>query len=314
MFESLKAVILATVTDATLAQALIAKITEQKITARTPAEEESFKTNLLATINKDEIVNEEKRIWMRRVEDDVKEITGLKQGPSEPYHVFMKRGFKALQDKADDLQREKEALEANKGTGDAAIWKTKYETLEKQSQQALAAKDQTLAELNKSVESGKRRTELDKVFNPIKSKFIDQLPGFFNEYQEGVINDVLAKSALIDGKLVLVDEQGNPRKDNNLANILVETHLQEKFKDVIKGDKEQAGSGAKPPGGGAPPAGGGAGAGGGTPFNTATIPAEVNTQSKLTEHLGKAGLLQGSKEFDEAFTKVVQEKNITKVF
>lgn len=313
MFESLKAVILATITDPALAQSLIAKITEQKFTVRTAAEEEAFKTNLLATVNKEEIISAEKAIWMRRIEDDVREITGLKQNPSEPYHQFMKRGFKALQDKVAEIEREKEALESNKGTGDAAVWKTKYETLEKQSKEALAAKDATLAELNKSVETSKRRTELDKAFAPIRAKFVDQLPGYFKDYEENVINEVLAKSAIIDGKLVLVDEAGNPRKDGNLANILVEQHLTEKFKDVIKTDQQQAGAGTGPAGEGKNP-GAAAAPAKGVPFNTATIPSTITTQAQLTEHLGKAGLLQGSKEFDEAFTKTVQEKNITKVF
>ncbi len=313
MLESLKAVILATITDPAVAQALIAKLTEQKFTARTEAEEESFKTNLLATVNKEEIIKEEKKIWMRRIEDDVRELTGLKQHSSEPYHDFMKRGFKALQDKVKDIETEKLALEQSKGGAEGGVWKTKYETLEAQSKAALLAKDATLAELNKSVEEGKRKGELDKVFNPIAAKFVDQLPGFFNDYKDQVINDTLKKSATIDGKLVLIDENGNPRKDANLNNITVESFLNDKFKDVIKTDKTQGGAGTTPPGAGNPNPGTPP-AGAGQPFNVAAIPVEVNTQNLLTEHLGKSGLLQGTKEFDEAFAKAVQEKNITKVF
>ncbi len=300
------AIIQSMVTDGTLQAALLAKIKEGNLIVRTATEEEQYKKNLIDT-NKEEIIKEEKKIWMRRIEDDVKELTGIKQNPSEPYHEFMKRGFKAMNEKIDTLTREKEAAMSGKD-GDS-VWKTKYETLETQSKAALLAKDTELQNLQKSVSTTQRRSELDKVFAPIQSKFIDQLPSFFNDYKEQVIQDVLGKSAVIDGKLVLVDENGNPRKDTNLNNISVESHLAEKFKDVIKPEVQQPGSGTQPPKGANPPA-----PAPGTPFNVSSIPADVTTQGALMDHLGKQGLLQGTPEFDTAFATAVKEKNITKVF
>lgn len=311
MNAELIAIIRALVTDAALQTNLIAKITEGKFIVRTAAEEEQYKSNLLAT-SKEDIIKEEKKIWMRRIEDDVKEMTGLKQNPSEPYHEFMKRGFLAMNEKISTLTTEKKQLEDSKGKDADSVWKTKYDTLEQQSKQAILEKDNELKNLRTSVEESNRKGELDKVFAPIESKFIDQLPGFFSDYKNQVIADVLKKSAMIDGKLVLVDENGNPRKDQQLNNITVESHLSEKFKDVIKTDKTQPGGGSKPPAPGAPPAP--TAPAPGTPFNTGSVPAEVKTQNDLTEFLGKQGLLQGTKEFDEAFSKTVAEKNITKLF
>lgn len=311
MNEQLLAIIRATIVDPTLAATLTAKLTEQKFVVRTAQEEEQYRTNLLSTVNKEDIIKEEKKIWMRRVEDDVKELTGLTQKSSEPYHEFMKRGFKKVQDDLEALKLQKEQLEASAKTGaDGGVWKQKYETLEQQSKAAIAAKEQELTTLQKTVSLTQRRQELDKAFQPMQSKFIDQLPGFFNDYKEQVLADVVNRSALIDGKLVLVDENGNPRKDSNLNNITVESYLGEKFKDVIKVTKEQPGAGSKPPAPGTPPVPTPVG---GT-FNVATVPAEVTTQGQLVEFLGKQGMLQGSPEFDKAFAETVTQKNITKLF
>lgn len=313
MNEQLLAIIKATIVDPTLAATLTAKLTEQKFVVRTAAEEEQYKNNLLATVDKESIIKEEKRIWMRRVEDDVKELTGLTQKSSEPYHEFMKRGFAKVQDELKALKVEKEQLEANVksgNAGDAVIWKQKYETLEQQSKAAIAAKEQELSTLQKTVSLTQRRQELDKAFAPMQSKFIDQLPGFFNDYKEQVLADVVNRSALIDGKLVLVDENGNPRKDSNLNNITVESYLSEKFKDVIKTTKDQPGAGSQPPAPGTPPVPPAAG----QAFNVANVPAEITTQGQVVEFLGKQGLLQGTPEFDKAFADTISQKNITKLF
>ncbi len=310
--EQILAIIRQLIADAGLQGQVINKITEGKFVVRTAAEEEQYKANLIAT-NKEDIIKEEKKIWMRRIEDDVREITGLKQNPSEPYHDFMKRGFKSLNEKIDALDIEKKKLEATAGKDGGEVWKTKYETLEQQSKEAIRVKDEAMLALQTKVATSERRAELDKVFLPIKAKFIDTLPGFFVDYEAQVISETLAKSAVIDGKLVLVDEKGNPRKDAQLNNIAVESFLTDKFKDVIKVDKTQTGGGTTPPAGtppGAPPPPPPAG----TPFNTGTIPGEVKTQGQLIDFLGKQGLLQGTKEYDEAFAKSVQEKNITKLF
>lgn len=303
MNEQLLAIVRATITDTALQTQLIAKLSEPKFVVRTSEEDDQFKKNLLATINKDEILKEEKKLWMRRVEDDVLTSTGIKQNPSEPYHEYYKRAVKTIQDELSAIKAEKEKIEASSAAV-GGVWKTKYETLEAQSKAAITEKEQALADLQKKVGTSERRSELEKVFSPLRSKFVDQLPSFFSEYQESVLSDVLNKSALIDGVLVLVDENGNPRKDQSLNNIKVESFLSEKFKDVTKQDRQQPGGGTQPPAGTTATNG----------FNVSGIPQEVTSQNKLIEHLGKHGLLQGTKEFDKAFAEGVAAKNITKVF
>lgn len=305
--EEVKAAITKSVPDAALQATLIAALEATKTVARTPEEEDQYKANLL-TASKDDLIKEEKQIIMRRVEDDVKELTGLRQKPSEPYHEFMKRGFKELKGKLEDIEAQKEEWEKSGGSQDG-VWKQKYTTLETQSKTALSEKDREMETLKKSVAATERRIELDKVLNPLASKFAPDLPSYFNDFKENVIRETVALSAIIDGKLVLVDEQGNPRKDNNLNNILVEDHLKLKFKDVIREDRQQGGSGNK--GGGTPPPGGNGG--GKAPVSINNVPEEVNSEAKLTEFLGKQGLLQGTKDFDDNYSRIIKEKNITKL-
>lgn len=305
--DELIALINATIVDPTLAAKLIADIKTKELAVRTKDEQKQFETNFLEQ-NKDTLTQAEKQAMRIRIEDDIKSaIPGFKQNPSEPYHEFMKRGIKSLQDKVNALTTEKTALEQAKAGDADSVWKTKYETLEQQSKAALTVKDQEIVTLRTTTAKQERLTKLQEVFGPIESKFMDQLPGYFNDYKRGVVDSVLNSSAMIDGVLVLVDENGNPRKDTNLNNITVEGHLKERFKDVIKPDVQQPGTGNK--NSGKPPA-----TPQGTGVNTGAIPNDVDTQNKLTQWLGKQGLLQGSKEFDEAFSKAVTERKIEKIF
>lgn len=302
--DELIAIINATIADPTLAASLNAKLKEGKFAVRTETQEQQYKANLL-TASKEDLIKEEKKVWMRRVEEDIKELTGLEQKALEPYHEYMKRGIKTLQSKVEALDEEKETW--SKKGGEGGVWKQKYDTLEAQSKAALAEKEAKLGELQKSVATNERRLELDKVFNPLSTKFAKELPDYFNDYKEGVLKETLNKSAMIDGKLVLVDENGNPMKDNNLNNISVDSYLQTKFKSVISEDKTQAGGGTKPPAGGTPPPATGS-------TSIANVPDDVNTEGKLVDFLGKQGLLQGSKEFDAQFSKIKTDKKITKLF
>jgi hypothetical protein len=303
------------VTDPALLASITAKINEQKFVVRTEAEEATYKENLMKNVNKDEIIKEEKKMWARRIEEDIEEASGVKKNADELHHQYAKRVIAAMQKASDDLKAKVDTYEKD-GSSATTVWKTKYETLEKQSKDAITAKEAELANLKKENEVNGRRTKLSEVFDPIKAKFLTDLPGYFKEYEKNVVDDVLRNSAVIDGKLVLVDENGNPRKDQQLNNIEVGSYLTDKFKDVIKPDQQQQGGGTQPPTPGkppVPPAGGGAPAGSKVDASK-YAQTQFASQSEVTKALMKDGLLQGSKEFDELFGTIVQQKNITKIF
>jgi hypothetical protein len=300
------------VTDPALLASIEAKLKTEKLVIRSEAEEATFKENLLKNVDKDTIIKEEKKMWARRIEEDIEEATGIKKKPDELHHQYMKRVL-AEKDAAEKLLKDKvEGYEKDGGSG-SSVWKTKYEALEKQSKEAIAAKEAELTTLKKDNEANTRKAKLDEVYGPIRSKFLSDLPSYFTEYEKTVQADVLKKSTVIDGVLVMTDENGNPMKDQQLNNIKVETYLADKFKDVIKPDQQQTGAGTKPPVAGQPPKPAAPAAGGKFDLNRA-LAGNFATQSEVTEALGKEGLLQGTKEFDEAFAKIVETKNITKIF
>jgi hypothetical protein len=305
MNEQLLALIREAVTDATMQAAVIQKIQAKNFVIRTADEEATFKTNFINQ-EKDNILKDEKKKWMQRVEDDIRDATGLRQNSSEPYHEYMKRALGELKEKVTTLSQANKDLEAGKGSD--SVWKTKYETLEAQSKTALEIKDKELLTLKGVTATQERKVMLQEIFAPIEAKFMSELPPYFAEYKKNVINDLLNHSEIIDGKLVMVDDKKNPMKDNSLNNVTLDSVLSEKFKDVIKTDKEQAGAGGAA-GGKAP-----ADAGKGSKFEAKNTPKDIDSEAKLNEYLGKQGLLQNSKEYDEAFAAAKTQNNITKIF
>jgi hypothetical protein len=296
--EELLAIIRATITDPALAKQLTDQLTAKKLTVRSETEETQYKDNLLNQ-ERPRIEAEERRKLKGSIEQDFRELVpDVIQQAGEEYHKYYKRAVQKMKDKIAELEAA--------GAGTDVVPKGKYDKLEADSKKALADKDAELARLKQATERQERLNILNQALTPIEQTFMTELPSYFQDYKKVVVEETLAKSAVIDGVLVLVDDQGNPLKDSNLNNIPVENHFKTKFKDVIKVHDAKPGAGTKPAAG--PPPGG---SGGGGSMN---IPATVDTQGKLTEHLMKAGLAQGTKEFDEAFSKAVTEKNITKIF
>lgn len=307
--EELLALLAASGVDAALIATLKAGMIAKKMAVRSETEETTFKANLLSS-SKEEIIKEEKKTWMRRIEDDIKELTGLNQKAGEPYHEFMKRGFKKVQELKDAAEAKVTEFES----ADGGVWKTKYQNLEAQSKTAIEAKEKELADFKKVNEVTQRSVELNKIVSPMEAKFISEVPSYFNDYKASVLKDVLNQSAIVDGKLVMVDAQGAPMKDANLANILVENFLTEKFKDVIKTDKQQEGAGSKKPNKEDVPDTSKSKAKAGQPINVEDAPKAFANQGEIITYLGKKGGLQGTKEYNDAFDKLVTEKNVTKIF
>src|SRR6187402_3537189 len=157
--EELLAILAASGVDAALIATIKASMIAKKVAVRTETEEATYKSNLLSS-SKDEIIKEEKKTWMRRIEDDIKELTGLTQKSGEPYHEFMKRGFKKIQEDKDKAEAKVVEFESGDAGG---VWKTKYQNLEAQSKTAIEAKEKEIVQIKKDNEITQRSVELGKI-------------------------------------------------------------------------------------------------------------------------------------------------------
>ena len=131
-------------------------------------------------------------------------------------------------------------------------------------------------------------------------KFLGSVPDDArNALIEIAKNDVVKDASFLDGNVVFLDADGNPKRDDEYNKVTMEVRLKEKLKSIIDEGRQQPGVKIKDPV---------------IKKNekgdidvTISIPDTVQTMADLIDHLPKAGIARNSAEYYPTLEKYSQE-------
>lgn len=272
---------------------------EKGFVIRTSEEDNTFKQNAASqgaeTLFNQKIGDKTKE-WYNQLDNDVLSVTGIQRNQDEKSYDYNKRAHQSNLEKIKQLELTNKELEAKLSSGDTdGVWKSKYENVESEYQKNLKAKEEELNKLRGMTETFAKSQEIGKIFDPIKSMFKKDLPGYFQTHQDHILNEVISKSKQKDGNWIMTKDGENELLDQNLAPIKVEDYLKQQFKDVFDEKRTQNGTGT----------------GQDQNFETENgkviVPADLDTRAKIQEYLATRGLVLGTKEYHEAYKTAVEQ-------
>lgn len=242
----------------------------------------------------------------QRYEEDIAEITGVKKDTNEKGYEFLKRQLNSMKSDIQEKAAKIETLEKSGGDESEAM------KLLRDENKALMKKHQSvLDEYKGKLESKDKEFHQVKVFNELDSslvgiKFKDAaiIPEDLRNMAINTAKADIAKSAsFIDGKLVFLNAEGEPMRDENLAIRTAADLMREKLKPIIDEGRKAPGVDIKDPVIEKDKDG--------KIDVKLNIPDTVKTNADLTEHLMKSGLKRGTDEYHAAYKKY--SEGLTKV-
>jgi hypothetical protein len=276
-----------------------AELTKQKFAVLTDAERTSLLEN-----HKKEVIEKEIPVEIEKVhtqyDKDLASIFGptYKRAANEKTYDALKRVgtevITGLNKKITDLEK----VITEKGDPTGALTKKLQET-EEQARLAIETRDKEILALKGQGESATKQVKFTEIYSELKKSFVKQLPQMFTRTEQSINSELISKSILKDGVLYLGDGSGNIKKDANFKEIKIEDVLKDEYKDVIDIKRKVGGSGS--------------GSGGGNDDNKADptlitkdnfeMPAAIKTQTELMSHMLELGLVRGTKQFNEIYSK-----------
>lgn len=240
----------------------------------------------------------------QQYDDDLFELTGRRKESGQKTYDFNKQVIKELKESAGlrpSLEQKIKDLEKKiaDGSSDEAT-KAKLLQYEKEVEQLKATykteKEKWEADkvgFNEELQRFKIESVLDQAISGMTFKDDALIP---RAAKEALIREkksaVLKMARLRENKLVFVTDKDEVirNKDKALEPMTAQEMFASELKDIIEIQKQTKGTGGKPD-----PKSGGKGS------SNITIPPTVKTQVQLSNYLMEAGLVRGSKEYQEAF-------------
>lgn len=270
-----------------------------EVVIRTPQQEEKFKENYSKLVEEEKVGPRIKEIYSQ-IDKDVEEVTGVKKDPETKTYAHVKNlltEFKGKADASDSTINELKSKISGEGVdvlrGEVDFWKKKHA-------EDTTAKDGQLEEMQvKHISQAKQRI-IDVDYRKVATKFIDNLPGYFNSHAESVMSSIVQSSKLsADGKSIeLVDKDGKVMRDAGYNVMTVEAYLLDQFKEVVKTGAGSGGAGGGTPPAGTPPATPPAGQ---KEWEKIEMPAEIKTQVALRDWIYSTHKEMDRKDINKAF-------------
>lgn len=267
------------------------KLRQKEFTVFNKDEQTAFMERHKQSVIETEIPQKIKEVH-DRYDVDTKTLFGIDRNADEKSYDYLKR---AATVKLGEIAALKEQLKGGDPTG--AIKKQLEET-EQKYRQTLQEKDAEINTLKTNLTRGEITTGVTTVYTDIKNTFKKPLPPLFDQTERSILNDVVSKAVLKEGKYYLGDGNGNLVKDRGLNPVLLSDHLKETFKDLIDTGAGGGGAGSKD-----------ASKGGKTDPTTITpenffLPEKVKTKANLIDHMVEdLGIPKGTKQFNTIYAK-----------
>lgn len=243
-----------------------------------------------------------------RYEKDIKDVLGTEKESDEKTYDFLKRQLKTL--KGDIQSKDSKITDLEKVVGDKSgdealkLVKSDYDALQKKHQKALDEFKVEKESQSKEINKVKLMNHADHALMGIK--FLSNVP---EDARTALIEiakgDIVKDASFLDGKVVFLDANGDPQRDDDYKVITVETRLKEKLKSIIDEGRKQPGVDIKDPvierdeDGKV------------KSVNIGTPPDTVKTMKDLIEHLQQVGLRRGTDEYFATLKKWSEKLNLT---
>ena len=273
-------------------------LTDQKMTVRTEAEETAFATNLESSI-----VAKKTSEHATALEADVLELTGIKKkGSDEKYYDYFKR---AVAEKLASVKALEAELTELKGKHNPSeVDKKRIQQLEAAVAEKEAALQTKTTEMSQKILELQAGSQIDAAIAEFRAQYRKDIPESVSKIVESQIRQQLLAKAKMqdDGTLTILDEKGEvivnkaDYKPEQVKNI-----IKGQLTDLLDPGRQQQGAGSSSQSQQQQGAGGG---GGGSFTRLTALPSDIKSKTALTDHMLKAGYLDGSKEFSEDFDKL----------
>ena len=224
-------------------------------------------------------------------EDAITEVTGAKKETNEKGSEFLRRQLTSMQS---ELQgREEKISDLQKAVNDKSndeaykLLQSEYQALQKKHQRTLddfkTEKETQEQEINRV----RLMNQADHALMGIK--FLSTVP---EDARKALIeiakNEIVKDATYMDNKVVFLDENGDPKRDDKYNIITMEDRLKEKLKSIIDAGRQQPGVTIEKP----------------VVKNeegkfvvNVNVPDTVTTMGALIDHLQVAGLSRGTDEY-----------------
>lgn len=286
--------------DPAIQKVAVEALGKAKYIVQDEATHTAFKENLVKT-EVEKVIGTKIREVHDQYDKDLKEVFGdkfVKNQDEKSYEALKRVGKSVLT----ELQTKITTIEDQMKKGDpTGVLAKRLEEAELNYKNELAKKDTELSALRGQTETAAKSVALQTAYQSVAQKFIKNLPPFFTETKDTILNSLLKDSILKDGVLY-VGENGIIKKDSGFNEIKIEDYLKVKFKDVID---------TKPAAGGAG-SGGNGGAGKQDPtkwtVETYELPGGVTTPGDLLRRMAEDGLVRGTPLFNSIWAKLFDDK------
>ncbi len=261
---------------------------------RTTAEETLYLDNFKASEVEKAIDPKIKEVHSK-YDDYIFDVTGLKKNAGEKTFDFVKRIAADLKGKADKLpefEQEISGLKEKVGKNADAKLLADLESTKSAFASFKTLKEKELDDLRKETDLSTRRAIIEAEVNSFEFDPSIKEP-VLKVYKDTIVNTLLQKSETRDAKLVFLDDNGNPLRNQakNLAEYTANEIIAERMRDVIKQKRNIPG----PPAPGDPKQ------------SPKAIPDGIKTKVELATHLMKEGYKRNTKEYDEIYSELGAE-------
>lgn len=267
-------------------------------------EHETFLTNFRETEVNKEIGKHVFEVH-QKYDDTIVEVLGEPKPRDVKTHEFLKTKLSAMKEDIQSREARISDLEkaVNDKSGDEALKlaQSNYDALQKKYQKTLdefkSKDDQRVKELNHV----KLMNEADHALMGIK--FLSTVPeDARNALVEIAKNEVAKDAAFLDNKVVFLDANGDPVRDDQYNVVTMEARLKEKLKSIIDEGRKQSGVSIKDPTIEKDE--------NGKVKVTLAIPDNVSTMEGLINHIQESGIKRGTDEYFAALKYGVDKLNL----
>jgi len=251
---------------------------------RSKEEDDSWRTGF-----EQDLVSKKTREIATAVEEDIFNASGIEKEEGEKYYDYNKRVVSYLKERADKSKKlESKLEEAINSKGD--------ETLKKELDQYKARIEEMTNAHKDEMTTVKTQFETSQKKGVISASAKGMA---FGDFPEDVVNTMLSSaesellntpSAMLDGELVFLDDNGDVMKDKeSFKNITATDLLRGKLGSILKVEGQTAkGVGTSAP----------------ATKPSAIAPADVKTKIQLDRYLIEQGVPKGTAEYSEKFAEL----------
>ena len=240
-----------------------------------------------------------------RYEQDIKEVLGTEKNSDEKTYDFLKRQLKTL--KGDIEGKDTKITDLERAVGDKSgdealkLAKSDLDAYKLKHQKALDDHKTERETHQGEMHSVRLMNHADHSLMGIK--FLSSVP---EDARKALIeiakNEAVNDASFLDNKVVFLDANGDPKRNDQLEIVTMEDFLKGKLKSIIDSGHKQPGVDIKDPKIEKDKEG---------KINvTVIVPETVKTMEGLINHLQEAGLVRGTDEYFAALKKYSEELDI----